>query len=105
TLSLFNNQLRFHQPLRATVFGGELIVGNLLWPNVITYPQQLSFSLDTKRLQLQDLTQALGWPSFSGTLTGTIPEVQSTDNTLRTKGEIQAELFNGRVRMSKLEIE
>jgi hypothetical protein len=105
TISLLNNELRSHQPIRIAVFGGEIIVGNLLWPDVITQPKQLSFSLDTKRLQLQDLTQALGWPSFSGTLTGTIPEVQSTDNTLRTKGEIQAKLFNGSVRLSKLEIE
>jgi hypothetical protein len=105
TLSLFNNELRFHQALRATIFDGELIVGNLLWPNVIGHPKQLSFSLDTKRLQLQEMTRALGWPSFSGTLTGSIPEVQSSDTTLRTKGEIQAELFGGRVRMSRLEIE
>ena len=105
TLSLLNNELRFHQALRATIFDGEIIVGNLLWPNVIGHPKQLSFSLDTKRLQLQEMTRALGWPSFSGTLTGSIPEVQSSDTTLRTKGEIQAELFGGRVRMSRLEIE
>jgi hypothetical protein len=105
TLSLFDNELRSHQPIRIVVFGGEIIVGNLLWPNVITYPKRLSFSLDTRRLQLESLTQALGWPSLSGTLTGTIPEVQSSDTTLSTKGEIQAELFGGRVRMSRLEIE
>ncbi|MGH7855011.1 MAG: hypothetical protein ACREP3_16295, partial [Candidatus Binatia bacterium] len=105
TISLFNNELQSHQPIRIAVFGGEIIVGNLLWPDVITQPKQLSFSLDTKRLQLQELTQALDWPSFSGTLTGFIPEVQSTDSTLRTRGEIQADLFGGRVRMSRLEIE
>jgi hypothetical protein len=105
TLSLFNNELRFHQALHGTIFGGEIIVGNLLWPSVINNPKQISFSLDAKRLQLQALTQALGWPSFSGTLTGTIPEIQSSDTTLRTKGEIQAEIFGGRLRMSKLEIE
>ena len=105
TLSLFNNELRFHQALHGTIFGGEIIVGNLLWPSVINNPKQISFSLDAQRLQLQALTQALSWPSFSGTLTGTIPEIQSTDTTLRTKGEIQAEIFGGRLRMSKLEIE
>ena len=51
------------------------------------------------------MTQALDWPRFGGTLTGSIPEVQSTGNTLKTNGEIQAELFGGRMRMSKLEIE
>ncbi len=105
TISLSDNSLRFHQPLRVSVFGGEIIVSNLLWPDVISRPKQLYFSVETKGLQLQELTQALGWPPFSGRLTGTIPEVQSSDNILRTNGEIQAELFGGRMRMSKLEIE
>ena len=34
-----------------------------------------------------------------------IPEVQSTEDLLRTRGEIQAELFGGHGRISKLEIE
>ena len=105
TISLSDNSLRFHQPLRVSVFGGEIIVSNLLWPDVISRPKQLYFSVETKGLQLQELTQTLGWPPFSGSLTGTIPEVQSSDNILRTNGEIQAELFGGRMRMSKLEIE
>jgi hypothetical protein len=104
-ISLSDNAFRFHQPLRVSVFGGEVIVSNLLWPDVISRPKQLYFSVETKGLQLQELTQALGWPRFSGTLTGTIPEVQSSDNILRANGEIQAELFGGRMRMSKLEIE
>ena len=47
----------------------------------------------------------MDWPRFSGTMTGSIPEVQSTGTTLRTGGEIQAEVFGGRVRMGRLEIE
>ena len=105
TVSLFDNVLRFRQPLRGEVFGGEIIIGNLLWPNVIKNPKQLSFSLDAKSLQLQALTRAFGWPSFNGTLTGSIPELQSTDSTLKTEGEIQAELFGGRLSVNKLEIE
>jgi hypothetical protein len=105
TLSLSNNELRLREPLRAAVFGGEIIVGSLVWPDVINRPKQLSISVDTRGLQLYQLTEAFGWPRFSGTLTGSIPEVQSTDNTLKTTGQIQAELFGGRMRMSKLEIE
>ena len=41
------------------------------------------------------MTEAFDWPRFGGTLTGSIPEVQSTEDLLRTRGEIQAELFGG----------
>ena len=105
TLSLSNNALRFHQPIRARIFGGDIEIGNLFWPDLLKNPKELSFSAEIKRLNLDDLTEAMNWPRFSGTLTGSIPQVQSVENTLSTRGEIQAELFGGRLRIGKLEIE
>ena len=105
TVALANNALRLHQPLRIAVFGGEVELRNVSWPDIIRDPKAVTFSADTKRLQLQDLTEAFDWPRFSGQLNGAIPEVESAGNTLRTRGEIQAELFGGRVRLSKLEID
>ncbi len=96
---------QFYEPLHATVFGGEVEVANLSWPDIISAPQRVSFSGDVKRLQLQQLTEALSWHPFTGTLTGSIPQVQSEENLLRTSGEIQAQLFGGRARIGKLEIE
>jgi len=105
TVSLINNALRLHQPLRLSLFGGEVELRDLAWPDVIRDPKAVRFSADTKRLQLQDLTEAFHWPRFSGQLNGAIPEVESAGQTLRTRGEIQAELFGGQLRLSKLEIE
>ena len=105
TLSLSNNALRLHQPIHLAIFGGEIEIGSLFWPDLLNDPKQVAFSAETKRLKLEELTQALNWPRFSGTLTGSIPQVQSAENLLRTNGEIQAELFGGRIRMGKLEID
>jgi hypothetical protein len=104
-LSLVNNELRFREPLRAAVFGGELIVRDLVWPDIIVQPQELSFAAECKRLQLEELTRTFGWPLFTGTLTGSIPQVESSDGVLKTSGEIEAEIFGGRARLSKLDIE
>jgi hypothetical protein len=105
TVSLSNNGLRFHQPIRLAVFGGEIEIGNLFWPNVVGDPQQVSFSAEAKRVRLEELTEALNWHPFSGTLTGSIPKVQSTASLLQTRGDIQAEVFGGRARIGKFEIE
>jgi hypothetical protein len=104
-VSLHENELRFHEPLRLAAFGGEISIGDLRWADVIRQPKQLTFSFDTKQLQLQELTETFDWPRFSGTLTGSIPQVQSTGAILKTNGEIRAEVFGGRVRVSKLEID
>jgi hypothetical protein len=105
TVSLSNNALRFHQPVRIGVFGGEIELTHLFWPDVLTDPKRLSFSAEAKRLQLDELTEALNWHRFTGTLTGSIPEVRSTANLLQTRGDIQAEVFGGRARFGKFEIE
>ena len=105
SLSLVDNGLRFLQPIHVGIFGGDLEIRNLFWPDLLGNPTQVSFSAETKQLRLDDLTQAMNWPRFSGILTGSIPEVQSAENILRTRGEIQAELFGGHLRMGKLEIE
>jgi hypothetical protein len=105
TISLSNNALRLHQPIHLGIFGGVIEIGNLFWPDLLNDPKQVSFSAETQRLKLEELTQAMNWPRFSGTLTGSIPQVQAAENLLRTSGEIQAELFGGRIRLGKLEID
>ena len=83
-ISLSNNALIFPQPIHAEIFGGAVEISALRWPDIINDPKQLSFSAEMKRLRLDDLTQALDWPPFSGSLTGSIPQVQSVGNTLQT---------------------
>ena len=68
-VSLFNNTLKVTQPVRLAVFGGTIEINNLLWPNIIINPKELSFSASASRLQLVDLTRALAWPALSETLT------------------------------------
>ncbi|HEY7221591.1 MAG TPA: hypothetical protein VH985_24680 [Candidatus Binatia bacterium] len=104
-VSLWNNALQFHQPIRAHVFGGEIEIANLFWPDVIGDPKRVSFAAAARQLQLAQLTAALNWHPFAGTLTGAIPEVQSTETLLRTTGEIQAEVFGGGISIGRLEIE
>ncbi|HEX9454272.1 MAG TPA: hypothetical protein VGA27_07925, partial [Candidatus Binatia bacterium] len=105
TVSLANNSLRFHQPVHLRTFGGEIEITNLLWSDVIKAPKQFSFSAETKRLQLPELTDALSWPRFNGSLSGSIPQVQVSSEVLKTNGEIQADLFGGRLLIGKLEID
>jgi hypothetical protein len=105
TVSLWNNALRFNQPIRLAVYGGTIEIRNLAWADLIRYPQAFSLSIETKDLQLQKLTEAWGWYRFGGTLSGSIPKVEMTGNVLRSEGQIQIEVFGGHVQLSKTEIE
>ncbi|MGH7825042.1 MAG: hypothetical protein ACREQ7_07675 [Candidatus Binatia bacterium] len=104
-VSLWNNRLDFHQPITIPIFGGTIGVSNLTWKDVITAPRAVSLSIHAKTLQLQRLTESLGWYRFGGTLDGSIPQVEWTENSLRSQGEIRINVFGGRVRIGKMEIE
>jgi hypothetical protein len=105
SVSLWNNQLQFRQPIAIPVYGGTIEVNNLAWQDIIKAPRAVSLSIGAKNLQLERLTESLGWHRFGGTLAGSIPQVQWTDNSLRSRGEIEIRVFEGRVRIGTMEIE
>jgi hypothetical protein len=105
TLSLWNNALTFRQPIRLSIFGGILEISELAFGNIVGNPQGLSLSLETKNLQLDRLTEALGWYRFGGTLSGSIPRIEWESGSLRSQGRIDVRVFGGRVQISELKVE
>ncbi|MDH3443890.1 MAG: hypothetical protein OEN50_08215, partial [Deltaproteobacteria bacterium] len=105
SLSLGNNVLRFHQPIRMPIYGGSLEIHNLAWKDIIETPKAVSLSLEAKNIQLRKLTESLGWYRFGGTLSSSIPKIEWTGNSLRSQGQIDIGVFGGQLRMSQLEIE
>lgn len=104
-VSFSNNALRFKQPVRVPIYGGTIEIRNLAWNDLLKEPQAFSLSIEAKNLQLQRLTESLGWYRFGGTVSGSIPKVEMTGNVLRSEGQIQIEVFGGDVQVSNMEIE
>lgn len=56
-------------------------------------------------LDMAQLTAALDWPSFSGTISGEIPGVSLDDGVLGVDGEIRVDVFGGRIALQNLRME
>jgi len=104
-VSLWNNTLKFDQPIRIPIYGGTIEIRNLAWANLIGDPQSFSLAIEAKDLQLQRLTESSGWYRFGGTLSGSIPKVEMAGNVVRSEGQIRIDVFGGHVQVSKTEIE
>jgi hypothetical protein len=104
-LSLWNNSLQFHQPIPIPIYGGALEISQVSWKDVIDAPQAVSLSLDAKNLQLAKLTENLGWHRFDGTLSGSIPKIAWSGESLRSQGQIHVNVFGGSLQIGQLEIE
>lgn len=102
---LWNNALSFPEPIRASLFGGHAVITGLAWKDIVATPADLSFSLDLNDLKLDEVTNALGWHRFGGTLSGSIPRVRSAGGALGGDGTMTLGLFGGRAEVRGLEIE
>ena len=56
-------------------------------------------------IQLGQLSGAIGWPAFSGTLSGRLPLLTLAANTITVGGTLSANAFDGSIEMSDLRIE
>ena len=102
---LWNNFLGFTQPVGVSLFGGAAMIEGLAWRDIIGAPRDVSFSLKLDSLRLLELTEALGWHRFGGTLSGSIPEVRWVEDSLRSDGRIILDVFGGRITVQAMEIE
>lgn len=102
---LWNNALRFPEPVRIPLFGGTATLHSLSWRDLIGSPRDFSFSLSLSGLDLLELTEVLGWHRFGGTLSAAIPDLRWQGDALRSDGVITVDLFGGRATIRGLSIE
>jgi hypothetical protein len=58
-----------------------------------------------EKLEMEQVTAALGWPSFQGEISGEIPGVRLEGGVLEVDGEIRIDVFDGSVSLGDLRIE
>lgn len=102
---LWNNSLRFPEPVRLSLFGGRGVIESLAWKDVVSAPADLSFSLELRDLKLAELTETLGWHRFGGALSGKIPAVHWAGGALKSDGTIDLSLFGGGATIRGMEVE
>ena len=64
---------------------------------------ELGMSMD--KLDMASLSQRLGWPAFSGSISGKIPNARYQNNVLNLDGGLQIAVFGGEVALSNLVME
>jgi hypothetical protein len=101
---LWHNTLHFPRPIRTSLFGGSTVLEGLRWKDIVNAPRDVSASIRLTNLQLLEVTSALGWYPFGGSLSGFIPNVHWTGDSLRCAGVIALNLFGGRATIEGMEI-
>lgn len=98
------------EPLELGVLGGRLDIGRLQYrlPGETTVPgaaSRFEIQASLRDIDMERLTSAFGWPTFTGKLSGEIPGARLLDGVLSVDGEVKVEVFDGVITVSDLEVE
>lgn len=105
-LSSENGALALVEPARVTALGGHLVVDHLRWQApTVDKGAEVAFGLGMESMDLASLSQRLGWPGFTGTVSGRIPSATLRNDVLSTEGGVDMQLFGGRVTFRGLSME
>jgi hypothetical protein len=101
-----DGELALRAPVDIPMLGGRLAFDHVsIRPAAAGRPAEAAFGLTLERLDVEQLTRALGWPAFTGELSGTIPRAHFANDRLVFDGGLAMQVFGGRVDVSSLAME
>ena len=103
-LRLRGRELALLEPTKLPVFDGAVRVQQLGMRDIGLPTVQFDFAGGIEPISLGEISKAFGWPTFGGVLRGRIPAVGYHDGVLRFDGDLEAEIFDGRIRGSNIEL-
>jgi hypothetical protein len=87
------------------VFDGAIAVDNFAMGTRGAPNMEVSFKGAVEPISMPLLAKAFGWPEFSGTIAASIPGVRLKDNLLTFDGNVESQVFGGRVVGSNIRLQ
>jgi hypothetical protein len=85
------------RPAKLPVFDGAISIDHFVMGNLGAPDMEVSFKGEIEPISMPLLAKAFGWPEFSGTVAASIPGVRLKDDVLTFDGNLEAEVFGGRI--------
>jgi hypothetical protein len=85
------------RPTNLPVFDGGFAIESFAIANTCSREMEVEFKGNVEPISMPMLAKAFGWPEFSGTLAANIPGVTLKDNLLVFQGNVESDVFGGRI--------
>lgn len=93
------------KPTKLPILDGALAIDTLAMGNLGASNMEVTFEGEVQPISMPRLATVFGWPQFQGTLAAKIPEVKLKDNVLTIGGNVESQVFGGRVTGSNIRIQ
>jgi hypothetical protein len=93
------------RPAKLPVFDGALTIDNFAMGNLGADNMEVAFKGAVQPISMPLLAKAFGWPEFAGKLAASIPGVRLKDNLLTFDGNVESEVFGGKITGSNIRLQ
>ena len=93
------------EPLAIDVLGGQMRLEKLSLLPRSPRGERYAGSFAIVGIEMAQLSAALGWPRFGGNLSGGIPEIEFSGDTIELRGGLDLYVFDGHVGVSGVTLE
>jgi hypothetical protein len=93
------------RPTKLPILDGALAIDTLAMGNLGASNMEVTFKGAVEPISMTRLATVFGWPQFQGTLAATIPGITLKDNVLAFQGNVESQVFGGRVIGSNIRIQ
>ena len=93
------------RPAKLPVFDGAIAIEHFVMGNLGAPDMEVSFKGTVEPISMPLLAKAFGWPEFSGTVAASIPGVRLKNNVLTFDGNVESQVFGGRVEGSNIRLQ
>lgn len=101
-----NGNLTLNQAVPVKALEGIIRVDHFRWqPPKGALGTRFELGMSMDKLDMASLSQRLGWPAFTGSISGKIPNARYKDNVLDLDGGLRMSVFSGEVALSNLVME
>ncbi len=99
-----DHDFRLVQPARLPFFDGALRINTFSVENIASDAMTGTFDAVIEPISVAPIAKAMGLPEFSGQISGRLPGLTYKDKVLSLQGNVEAEVFDGRVVASNLRV-
>jgi hypothetical protein len=93
------------KPTRLPILDGALAIQTLSMWNLGASNMEVQFTGAVEPISMPRLATVFGWPQFQGTLAATIPGVTLKDDLLTFQGNVESQVFGGRIEGSNIRLQ
>jgi hypothetical protein len=93
------------RPAKLPILDGALAIDTLSVQDLGASNMEVSFKGAVEPISMTRLATVFGWPQFQGTLAASIPGVTLKDNVLTFQGNVESQVFGGRIVGSNIRLQ